>query len=139
MSPCDPFGIRSYPFVSVRTNGSERTTQRVLRQSQRVLRQSLNIIAVEDSARIVHAFWALATGLGLVAYFEYVKSSANIADAPSRGEYDALHELGSSERQCLIPPAAAWVSTKEALDFGLLRSAQASPLARVSKRAHADE
>jgi hypothetical protein len=42
--------------------------------------------AVEDSARIVHAFWALATGLGLVAYFEYVKSSANIADAPSRGK-----------------------------------------------------
>jgi hypothetical protein len=95
--------------------------------------------AVEDSARIVHAFWALATGLGLVAYFEYVKSSANVADAPSRGEYDTLHKLGSVERACLIPPAAAWVSTKEALDFGLLRSAQATPLARVSKRAHAAE
>ena len=37
-----------------------------------------------DSARIVHALHAVATGLETKIWFEYARSEANIADVPSR-------------------------------------------------------
>ena len=37
-----------------------------------------------DSARIVHAFAALAVTLNISPWFEYVRTKANVADLPSR-------------------------------------------------------
>ena len=37
-----------------------------------------------DSARIVHAMHATLAGLGVDAWFEYVRTDANVSDAPSR-------------------------------------------------------
>ena len=61
-----------------------------------------------DSARIVHAFHAFNVGLRATCWLEYVASKANIADLPSRGDFELLDELGSEARECVLPPTAAW-------------------------------
>ena len=43
-----------------------------------------------DSARIIHAFHSLGVVLQAEVYFEYVASEANVADLPSRGDFDFL-------------------------------------------------
>ena len=45
----------------------------------------------------MHAFHATAAGLGCACWFEYVKSSANPADAPSR------EDLSGTEWDCGLP------------------------------------
>lgn len=61
-----------------------------------------------DSARIVHAFHAFNVGLRASCWLEYVASKANIADMPSRGDFGLLEELGSEERECILPPTDSW-------------------------------
>ena len=72
-----------------------------------------------DSARIVHAFHALNAGLRTDVWFEYIASKANIADLPSRMEFDLLKSLQAQERQCILPstedwqqPAQAWLEAR---------------------------
>jgi hypothetical protein len=79
---------------------------------------------VPDSARIVHAFWALAAALGLDVWFEYVPSEANIADAPSRGDCSYLHELGSVDCAFILSPIDAWRSPDEAMSAASVLAAQ---------------
>ena len=69
-----------------------------------------------DSARVVHAFHSFNLGLGAEAWFQYMASKGNIADLPSRGEFELLHELGSVEVDFVVPsfqewsePAGAWL------------------------------
>jgi hypothetical protein len=53
-----------------------------------------------DSGLLVNAFHAFNAGLGAHAYFEYVRSKANVADYPSRFEFAllvlALNQAGLS-------------------------------------------
>ena len=47
-------------------------------------------------------------GLGITAWFEYVASKANIADFPSRGDFEMLMQLGSEERELTLPSLDGW-------------------------------
>ena len=78
-----------------------------------------------DSARIVHAFHALNVGLRTDVWFEYVASKANIADLPSRMEFDLLRRLRAQERQCVLPstedwlqPAQMWIEARRFCEAG---------------------
>ena len=42
--------------------------------------------AFPDSARLVHAFHAFNVGVSARVWFAHVRSKANVADAPSRGD-----------------------------------------------------
>ena len=66
-----------------------------------------------DLAKIVHAFAATNLGLQCEVWFEYVRSKANIADLPSRGEFGLLHSLGAS-RVDLVLPLPQWWESPEA-------------------------
>ena len=41
-------------------------------------------------------------------WFEYVASKANIADFPSRGDFELLMQLGSQGRELVLPPLEGW-------------------------------
>ena len=63
------------------------------------------------TARLVHVFHALAAALGMLVWFSYVPSKANVADLPSRLEFALLKEMGSQEvRELRWPPATeSWL------------------------------
>ena len=72
-----------------------------------------------DSARIVHAFAALAITLNISPWFEYVRTKANVADLPSREglqgyclfeDTEFVPELGSTRVEMRMPPMDAWGS-----------------------------
>ena len=89
-----------------------------------------------DSARILHAFAAFSLGLEASSWFEYVPSRANIADQPSRNDYELLGELGSAEMPFIIPPFAAWDEPAEAwMARAVTRAAAEGAAARGRKRA----
>ena len=84
-----------------------------------------------DSARIIHSFHALGISLQADVHFEYVASEANIADLPSRGDFDFLTStLGSVLVPLRIPPLSAWLSTDDAA----AHARPASPPKRGGKR-----
>lgn len=62
-----------------------------------------------DSAHIVHAFHALNAGLRTDVWFEYIASKANIADLPSRMDFDLLRRLRAQERPCVLPATDEWL------------------------------
>ena len=69
-----------------------------------------------DSGRLVHAFHATALGLGCACYFEYVRSEANVSDAPSRADLSGRvwdcglpgEGLVSYPVPALLPEARDW-------------------------------
>ena len=74
-----------------------------------------------DSGRIVHALHATLAGLGAKAWFEYVRTKANVADEPSRFDlsgvrYDFGERMvdgvavacGSSEPMPVRLPTCSW-------------------------------
>ena len=63
---------------------------------------------VADAARVVHAFHAWNAGARVSVWFEYVRSKANIADLPSRGEFDVLRAMGSAEVEMVLPRVDQW-------------------------------
>ena len=71
-----------------------------------------------DSVLIVHAFHCLNIGLRADVFFEYVRSEANIADAPSRGDTAGMLQVLSNHFavtprrvRALMPSAQAWTWT----------------------------
>ena len=89
-----------------------------------------------DSARIIHAFHALGVKLDVDTHFEYVASEANVADLPSRGEFEFLeHNLGSTLVPLTIPPLDTWLSPEQAVAH--TASAPSVPPKRGGKRARA--
>jgi len=69
-----------------------------------------------DSARVVHSFWALVSGLCADVWMVYVRSEANVADMPSRGDLSYVTGvLGSEGRATVLPPIESWGSVAEAL------------------------
>lgn len=73
--------------------------------------------SVPDSARIIHAFHALNVNLQTNVHFEWVKSEANIADMPTRNNFELLHEIGSKQVRLISPPMASWRSPDELYKF----------------------
>jgi hypothetical protein len=64
---------------------------------------------MSDSARLVHALYLVKYHLKCRVWFEHVVSEANVADLPSRGEFEYLvGELKSETVECVIPPFEAW-------------------------------
>ena len=61
-----------------------------------------------DSVRILHVFKAYCLGLGVSIWFQWVPSKANIADLPSRNEYEMLRRFGACEVPVVFPEFAAW-------------------------------
>ena len=61
-----------------------------------------------DLAKIVHAFAATNIGLQCEPYFEYVRSKANIADFPSRGDFTMLRRLNAIRVELVLPQASWW-------------------------------
>ena len=58
-----------------------------------------------DSARLVHVFHTICAALGCKVWLAYVASKANIADLPSRGDFDLLlREYGSMRVAPALPP-----------------------------------
>ena len=79
--------------------------------------------AKPDSARIIHAFHALNVPLQANVWFEYVRSAANIADFPSRGQFAMLKDTyGSAEWHFQVPPIAVWLSPELAAAAGELHA-----------------
>lgn len=87
-----------------------------------------------DMAMITHIFNAACAALGADVWFEWVPSAANIADLPSRGEFELLQELGSVEGEVVWPDLrSGW---KAALEAAF--DAYAPRPSRGSKRARAE-
>jgi len=61
-----------------------------------------------DLARMINAFHLQVAALGAHVYYEFVPSKCNVADLPSRDEYDLLEEHGGKRTSMLFPPAADW-------------------------------
>eukprot|EP00965_Chrysotila_dentata_P206623 6183644-Pleurochrysis_carterae.AAC.1 len=62
--------------------------------------------SMSDSAKIVHAFWALPCGLDISCWFEHITSKASVADLLSRGEFDFLQNSLKAQKVafCFPPP-----------------------------------
>ena len=66
-----------------------------------------------DLARMINAFHLQMAGLEADAYFEFVPSLANIADLPSRDEFEVLERNGGRRVPIVVPPAADWTGPLE--------------------------
>ena len=56
-----------------------------------------------DSARIVHAMHATLAGLGIRAWFEYVRTDANVSDKPSREDLSSVrYALGDCMSDAIL-------------------------------------
>ena len=60
----------------------------------------------DDLADISNGFHLMAAGLRTAAYFDYVPSTANIADLPSRGELALPRALGADVVPMRVPGRA---------------------------------
>ena len=75
-----------------------------------------------DSGRIVHALHATLAGLGVRAWFEYVRTDANVSDKPSREDLSATRYalgecMGDSLREELVSePVESVLPTAAQLD-----------------------
>ena len=58
-----------------------------------------------DSPRVVNLFQGCVAQLAVTPWVEYVQSSDNIADLPSRGEFELLRTLGGpcAFRAAIVP------------------------------------
>jgi hypothetical protein len=66
--------------------------------------------AQPESVRIIHAYHALNVKMQTQVHFEWVRSEANIADLPIRGQFELLKEYGSTAIPFVIPPISDWTS-----------------------------
>jgi hypothetical protein len=63
-----------------------------------------------DSMGVIHAFAEIRLALGIDIWFQGVPSKANIADLPSRAEFDLLHRMRSHEVPLVFPPMEAFAA-----------------------------
>ena len=62
-----------------------------------------------DIAKLLHAFELANLNIRATPYFEYVRSKANIADLPSRGDLDyVINELGAVYVPTVLPSLEGW-------------------------------
>ena len=63
----------------------------------------------QAAIRNLNAFHLQMAGLRANAYYEFVPSLANLADLPSRNEFELLEQLGGRRVDVVFPPAADWL------------------------------
>jgi len=73
-----------------------------------------------DSARLTNVFHLFNASLRANVYFEYVESKANIADLPSRGDFELLRAMAAIRIPMILPSAEEWARP---LRYWLVRSA----------------
>ena len=63
-----------------------------------------------DSGRMISVFHTMNAALSANVWFEYVPSKANIADLPSRGDFELLrsNDLKAEWFDLVWPPLSAW-------------------------------
>ena len=61
-----------------------------------------------DMARIVAALHIRLVKESISLWIEFVKSEANLADLPSRGQFDLIHAMGAQRVPFQIPPFRGW-------------------------------
>ena len=64
------------------------------------------VSASEVSSRMVHQMRLLCTAKGVAPWFDRVPSPSNIANPPSRGDFDELVQLGAIRVDPVILPAS---------------------------------
>jgi len=73
-----------------------------------------------DSAQLVNTFYALTSALEVDVWFDYVKSAANVADWPSRGQVEFAHEVNATRiegERLKFPKLGEWGSVELALEW----------------------
>jgi len=61
-----------------------------------------------DISKMLHEFETANLLIRCIPYFEYVRSAANIADLPSRGDLDYLHQLEAAYAPMVLPDLKGW-------------------------------
>ena len=61
-----------------------------------------------DMARIVGALHIRLVKESISLWIEFVKSEANLADLPSRAQFDLIHGMGAQRVPFQIPPFRGW-------------------------------
>ena len=61
-----------------------------------------------DLARMINAFHLQVAALGASVFYEFVPSLCNVADLPSRDDFELLEEQGGKRTAMLFPPASDW-------------------------------
>ena len=61
-----------------------------------------------DNTLLVNVFHMFNAGLQARPFWQYVASAANIADMPSRNDFELLSTLNSSFMPTIIPPTDVW-------------------------------
>ena len=65
----------------------------------------------EDIARLVFSFHVRLVLMQSRVWIEYVPSAANIADDPTRGEFERLHsDFNAEQIEFIMPPLEGWVA-----------------------------
>jgi hypothetical protein len=84
--------------------------------------------ASSDMAMLAHALWAICTGLDARPWFFYVRSKANVADLPSRDEFDFVcRELGAVYFPPRVPDFHVWASPAAACEWAEMRARMVAP------------
>ena len=116
-------------MASPRRRAAARVAAAGGRRGRRSRSPSRRLVAGADSARIVHGLHASLLALGVRAWFEYVRTDANVSDKPSREDLStACYALGEVMGEAItgrldsVPvgsvlpdvsdwrdPAAAWI------------------------------
>jgi hypothetical protein len=81
-----------------------------------------------ESAQLVNTFYALTSALEVDVWFDYVKSAANIADWPSRGQVEFAHEVNATRiegERLKFPKLGEWGSVELALEWAGLPATSA--------------
>ena len=90
-----------------------------------------------DSAQLVNTFYALTSALEVDVWFDYVKSAANIADWPSRGQVAFAYEVNASRIEgdrLKFPKLGEWGSVELALAWAGIPSESASSSGPPAKK-----
>jgi len=89
-----------------------------------------------DNSLLVSVFHLFNAGLQARPYWHWVSSKANIADLPSRGDFDLLNSLGSIWIHMQIPGPEMWYRPlREWLNsFGSAFSARVAPVASSARK-----
>ena len=68
----------------------------------------------EDSAALVNIFHVVCAITKVRVLWDYIESAANVADLPSRLDFEYLASLGAGFFSIVLPPPAMWESPLEA-------------------------
>ena len=87
-----------------------------------------------DTGRIINSLQVRLSVLMCSPWFAYVPSAQNIADAPSRGDFELLNSMGSTPIECTVPAFETWESPLKSLKKSHKRSKHKRATTSLSSR-----